>query len=151
MVRPSALENSPATPRMSCDHGVGVRTGRRDHFRLGLWRNRRWDSPAKIRIAPDSALEGTGFEPSVPSDTTNLSMSPLVGSPPTEKSERKRTDTRSVGLFPRGTDGSNPVPSSGESVALPELLSRVEKPGFPRGCARWLGDRVGRDAQAALR
>src|ERR1700730_16172876 len=66
MVRPSALENSPATPRMSCDHGVGVRTGRRDHFRLGLWRNRRWDSPAKIRFAPDSALEGTGFEPSVP-------------------------------------------------------------------------------------
>jgi ABC-type Mn2+/Zn2+ transport system ATPase subunit len=45
-----------------------------------------------------------------------LSMSPLVGSPPTEKSERKRTDTRSVGPFPRGTDGSNPVPSSGESV-----------------------------------
>src|ERR1700730_6352399 len=111
MVRPSALENSPATPRMSCDHGVGVRTGRRDHFRLGLWRNRRWDSPAKIRFAPDSALEGTGFEPSVPRDTTNLSMSPLVGSPPTEKSERKRTDTRNVGLFPRGTDGSNPVPS----------------------------------------
>src|ERR1700732_1645020 len=30
--------------------------------------------------------------------------------PPTEKSERKRTDTRSVGPFPRGTDGSNPVP-----------------------------------------
>ena len=35
----------------------------------------------------DSPLEGTGFEPSVPRDTTNLSMSPLVGSPPTEKSE----------------------------------------------------------------
>ena len=37
--------------------------------------------------------------------------------PPTEKSERKRTDTRSVGPFPRGTDGSNPVPSTGESSA----------------------------------
>src|SRR6267378_4005360 len=37
--------------------------------------------------------------------------------PPTEKSERTRTDTRSVGPFPRGTDGSNPVPSSGESGA----------------------------------
>ena len=35
----------------------------------------------------------------------------------------------------RGTDGSNPVPSRGESVSLPELLSRVENPGFPRGCA----------------
>jgi len=27
----------------------------------------------KIRFAPDSPLEGTGFEPSVPRDTTNLS------------------------------------------------------------------------------
>src|ERR1700732_2092741 len=26
----------------------------------------RWDSPPKIRFAPDSPLEGTGFEPSVP-------------------------------------------------------------------------------------
>ena len=51
-----------------------------------------------------------------------------------------------AGVF-SGTDGSNPVPSSGESVSLPELLSGVENPGFPRGCARWLGDRVGRDAQ----
>src|SRR6202521_4439963 len=40
--------------------------------------------------------------------------------------------TRSQG----GTDGSNPLSSSGESVSLPELLSRVENPGFPRGCAR---------------
>jgi adenylate cyclase len=39
----------------------------------------------------------------------------------------------------RGTEGSNPAPSSGESVSLPELLSRVENPGFPRGCGRWLG------------
>src|SRR5882762_3955015 len=37
--------------------------------------------------------------------------------PPTEKSERKRTDTRSVGPFPRGTDGSNPSPSSAEPAA----------------------------------
>jgi hypothetical protein len=34
--------------------------------RLGLWRNRRWDSPAKIRSAPDSALEEDGFELPVP-------------------------------------------------------------------------------------
>jgi protein O-GlcNAc transferase len=39
------------------------------------------------RFATDSPLEGTGFEPSVPRDTTKLSVSPLVGSPPTEKSE----------------------------------------------------------------
>ena len=25
------------------------------------------------------------------------------------------------------------------------------EPGFPRGCARWLGDRVGRDAQGVSR
>jgi hypothetical protein len=36
----------------------------------------------------------------------------------------------------RGTEGSNPSPSSGESVSLPELFRWVEKPGFPRGCAR---------------
>src|ERR1700730_6611215 len=28
--------------------------------------SRRWDSPPKIRFAPDSPLEGAGFEPSVP-------------------------------------------------------------------------------------
>jgi len=47
----------------------------------------------------------------------------------------------------RGTDGSNPVPSSGESVSLPERLSRVENPGFPRGCAR-LAWRPGRQRHA---
>ena len=41
------------------------------------------------------------------------------------------------GLSPRReTEGSNLSSSSGESVSLPELLSRVENPGFPRGCAR---------------
>jgi hypothetical protein len=70
----------------------------------------------KTKFAADSALEETGFEPSVPRDTTNLSMSALVGSAPTEKSERKRTDTRSVGPFPRGTGGSNPSSSREESA-----------------------------------
>ena len=86
----------------------------------------RQDRPggAGERRFADSALEGTGFEPSVPRDTTNLSMSPLLGSPPTEKSERRRTDIRSVGPFPRGTDGSNPVPSSAESANHRFLSSR---------------------------
>jgi hypothetical protein len=61
-------------------------------------------------------------------------MSPLVGSPPTEKSERKRTDTRSVGPFPRGTDGSNPVPSSKESLA-----NSIEKRCRPRAQGIWTG------------
>src|SRR5262249_30220811 len=46
-----------------------------------------------------------------------------------------------------GTNGSNPGSSSGESVSLPELLSRVENPGFPRGCAR-LAWRPGRQRRA---
>jgi hypothetical protein len=50
-------------------------------------------------------------------------------------------------LLPEGTEGSNPLPSSGESVSLPELLSRVENPGFPRGCAR-LAWRPGRQRHA---
>src|SRR6266403_43272 len=64
----------------------------------------------------------------------------------------KTSSPRPNGLMARpGTESSNPSPSSGESVSLPELLSRVENPGFPRGCARWLGDRVGRDAQGVIR
>jgi hypothetical protein len=79
--------------------------------------------------------------------TRPIFQSPLVGSPPTEKSERKRTDTRSVGPFPGGTDGSNPVPSSGESVSRGISSSHVEKPGFSRGRAGW-GRRRGRQRRA---
>jgi hypothetical protein len=52
-------------------------------------------------------------------------------------------------LPPRGTDGSNPAPSSGESVSLPPPLSKVENPGFPRRCAR-LAWRLGRQRRAGL-
>jgi len=51
-------------------------------------------------------------------------------------------------LSPLGTESSNPSPSSGESVSLPELSSRVENPGFPRGCAR-LAWRPGRQRRSA--
>src|SRR5438128_9510038 len=89
---------------------------------LSLHRRVRKEPPGSCELHP--VLRGTGG--------SNLSSScgESVGSPPTEKSERKRTDTRSVGPFPRGTYGSNPLPSSGQSVSLPELLSRVENPGF---------------------
>jgi len=57
----------------------------------------------------------TDFEPSVPRDTTKVSrglMSPL----PTEKSARTTSDTTlPQGAF-RGTDGSNPPPSTAESA-----------------------------------
>jgi hypothetical protein len=42
-------------------------------------------------------------------------MSPLLDPTRTEKSARTRIDTKTRGAF-RGTDGSNPVPSSGESA-----------------------------------
>jgi hypothetical protein len=40
------------------------------------------------------------------------------------------------GCFVCGTDGSNPSPSSRQSVSLPQPLSSVKNPGFPRRCAR---------------
>src|SRR6516165_5028875 len=47
----------------------------------------------------------------------------------------------------RGTDGSNPSPSSGESVSRGISPSHVEKPGFSRGRAGW-GRRRGRQRRA---
>jgi hypothetical protein len=35
-----------------------------------------------------------------------------------------------------GTEGSNPSPSSRQSVSRPHPRSKVDNPGFPRGCAR---------------
>jgi len=50
-------------------------------------------------------------------------------------------------VFSAETSSLVTAPSSGESVSLPELLSRVENPGFPRGCA-WLAWRPGRQRRA---
>jgi hypothetical protein len=47
----------------------------------------------------------------------------------------------------RGTDGSNPSSSSRESVSRPHALSKVQNPGFRRGCAR-LAWRLGRQRRA---
>jgi hypothetical protein len=59
----------------------------------------RWDSPPKIKFAPDSPLEGGGFEPSVPQQIRSLF-------------ETARPVSHH-GLISRpGTDGSNPPPSS---------------------------------------
>src|SRR5262249_53348623 len=72
----------------------------------------------------DSSLEETGFEPSVPRDTPRFReglMSLLLDYALTEKSARTRADTTTTpGAF-RGTDGSNPVPSSKESGATLSL------------------------------
>ena len=66
---------------------------------------------AWVVIRPDDTVViRIRFEPSVPRDTTNLS-SRLWLVPANRKSQRKRTDTRNVGPFPRGTDGSNQAKS----------------------------------------
>src|ERR1700732_1973632 len=54
-------------------------------------RRHRWDSPPKIRFAPDSPLEGAGFEPSVPLEVLTVGIvpcrlrglrwTPIVGQP----------------------------------------------------------------------
>src|ERR1700694_4255732 len=59
------------------------------------------------------------------------------------------TGAAKKGCFLCGTDGSNPSPSSRESVSRPHPRSRVENPGFPRGCAR-LAWRRGRQRRAGL-
>jgi hypothetical protein len=105
--------------------GVGVAKSPEGH---------RWDSPPKARFAPDSPLEGSGFEPSVP--------------PQKERPLRARhkgfRDSTSRGVFSpndkiaapvTGTEGSNPSSSSGASVSRYEVASfSPEVPNFPNGC-----------------
>src|SRR6201984_813286 len=63
----------------------------------------------KIRFAPDSPLEGNGFEPSVPGTKEPIFVA--------ESELRDRTGAAKKGCLLCGTDGSNPSPSSGESGA----------------------------------
>jgi hypothetical protein len=50
----------------------------------------------------------------------------------------------------RGTEFSNPFPSSGQSVSRGIFPSYVEKPGFSRGCAGRSRRAVGRDGRGAV-
>jgi hypothetical protein len=52
-------------------------------------------------------------------------------------------------MMMRGTGSSNPSPSSRESYSLPHPPSKVDNPGFPRGCAR-LAWRPGRQRRAGV-
>jgi hypothetical protein len=67
-------------------------------------------SPDAARFASDSPLEGSGFEPSVPRDTTKVSEPAQVASAgfrTNRSTARTRADTaRTPGAF-RRTDGSN--------------------------------------------
>src|SRR5690348_9801503 len=76
----------------------------------------------------DSLLEESGFEPSVPRDTRlrfERESYRVLDIPPT-KAARTRADTTEMPEMFRGTDGSNPLPSSGESC----------KPSVPQRCSR---------------
>src|SRR5215831_16406749 len=71
-------------------------------------------------------------------------MSPLADFPAAGKSART---TRTPGVF-RGTEGSNPSPSSRESVSLRISPTFLEKPGFSASLGTMPGGNVGRDAQS---
>src|ERR1700732_5203561 len=60
-------------------------------------------------FAPDSPLEGDGFEPSVPARKSRFFL--RKANCGTERGQPKKV------VFLCGTDGSNPSPSSGESAA----------------------------------
>ena len=79
-----------------------------------------------------------GFEPSVP-----LAKDP---GPLTRKRNFRNGRTRAVSVS-RGTEGSNPSPSSGESVSRGTLSSGVKNPGFPRGFRGCVLGAVGREPQ----
>src|SRR4029077_16269034 len=84
--------------------------------------------PRKSGSHPDSPLEGTRFEPSVPRGKgPTLRVSVLFHSDFSVGGEPARGDIERL-VVSRGTDGSNPVPSSGESVSLPHPLSKVQSP-----------------------
>src|SRR5207249_681614 len=68
----------------------------------------RGGEPWGSRFAPDSPLEGAGFEPSVPGTKEPVFVA--------EGELRDRTGAAKKGCFLCGTDGSNPSPSSGEMV-----------------------------------
>src|SRR5689334_12567303 len=81
----------------------------------------------RTEFAADSPLEGSGFEPSVPLRTERpwgaqvdpRDLGPdLKGVPLIVPTSRLATPSRA--FCSGGTDGSNPLPSSRQSVSLPQ-------------------------------
>src|ERR1700730_4836897 len=66
-----------------------------------------------VRFAPDSPVEGPGFEPSVPRKRDSAFTTLLV------RSFRSHLP-RDSGSLDRGPSGRMPVPSRGESVSRPK-------------------------------
>src|SRR5215831_1920636 len=75
----------------------------------------------------DSPLEGDGFEPSVPGTKEPVFVA--------EGELRDRTGAAKKGCFLCGTDGSNPAPSSRQSVSRGISPSCIEKPAVAAACA----------------
>ena len=77
----------------------------------------------------------------------NRLKSPLPDSAPTEVRREREPTPRGRLASSAGPMVRIPVPSSRQSVSRPHPLSKVENPGFPRGCAR-LAWRPGRQRRA---
>jgi hypothetical protein len=95
---PAALTDQSLALRKSQNAGSNGRSRAR----------KRWADRCSFRFAADSSLEGDGFEPSVPARKSRF-LSPKANCG-TERGSQK-------GCFVCGTEGSNPSPSSGESLA----------------------------------
>src|ERR1700722_2794994 len=80
-----------------------------------------------------------------------VSDEPLLAPEPSRSASVQETTGGSTGHPKnlRGTDGSNPSPSSRQSVSLPQPLSKVENPAFPRGSGQ-LAWRPGQQRRARL-
>ena len=88
-----------------------------------------------IEFVYDSPLEQRGFEPPVP--------------PRTERNVGRGVCLPASRRVRGGTQSSNPACSSGQSVSLPQPLSKVENPRFPRGSGQ-LAWRPGQLVRAML-
>ena len=99
-------------------------------------------SPAILHSRSDAQFRGEIRLGLLCAGSSSAKIGRSVGS--REKTHMARVGTASPLRRDRGFE--SPFLSK-ESVSLPHPLSKVEKSGSPRGCARLLGDRVGRDAQ----
>jgi hypothetical protein len=126
-----------------CEKVVGIRfasDSALEQSGFELWVPPACDTPAATRFVADSVLEGDGFEPSVPGTKEPVFVA---------EGELRIAGTNGAakkGCFLRGTDGSNPSPSSGESAANParrvtSQTSSATASGFARngGCVSKLG------------
>jgi len=75
------------------------------------------------RFVGDSPLEGGGFEPSVP----------------LAEGEGRTAQPRKASSLARGTEGSNPAPSSAESVSAVNPSAVGDKPRTLAAVCAWLG------------